>query len=115
MKTAELTGAQLDYWVAKAEGKHPSAGARGDWEPLGDSSTRLYDVHGSIWSPSANWEQGGPIIERERIAIQPGAPDTGNWMATNPTRMDWAIGPTPLISAMRAFVASKYGHEVPDA
>ena len=31
MKTNELTGAELDYWVAKAEGLDPQENERGDF------------------------------------------------------------------------------------
>ena len=96
MKVRALTGATLDYWVAKAEGIDPS----------------LPHMNG----PSTNWAQGGPIIERERIDIEHCADDSclaihsGNF-----DRGDFGFeGPTPLVAAMRAYVASKFGLEVPD-
>lgn len=71
------------------------------------------------WSPSTNWSQGGPIIERERIdIINNGSEwaagfDVEQWqvaMGVGLPRI--AYGPTPLIAAMRAYVASKFGEEV---
>jgi hypothetical protein len=86
MKVAELEGAQLDYWVAKAEGyehglrikpagqgpvsSYPAtcfAPAMPDSEQLQGISSGTSD----IYSPSTEWSQGGPIIERERIAMFP--------------------------------------------
>lgn len=60
------------------------------------------------WSPSTDWSQGGPIIERERIEVVPWAV-RGMWSAFINTGPDRKIldGPTPLVAAMRAFVASK--------
>lgn len=66
---------------------------------------------------SSDWAHGGPIIEREKISLKPN--DT-IWVAyakgklvdiTYPTE-----GNTPLIAAMRCFVASKLGEtaEVPE-
>ena len=48
---------------------------------------------------STNWGHGGPIIEREGIEICP----IGNGEF---------YGDTPLIAAMRCYVASKLGDEV---
>ena len=43
-------------------------------------------VNGEVYSPSTDWAQGGPIIEREKISLEflPGAGDTGAdvWVAT---------------------------------
>jgi hypothetical protein len=53
MKTAELTGALLDYWVARALGM------------THEQADFVVPAH----SYSTNWSHGGPIIERERIMI----------------------------------------------
>jgi hypothetical protein len=66
---------------------------------------------------SRDWAQGGPIIERERIEIC-GKADGVGWYAGagdapfTEEREFEALGPTPLIAAMRAYVASKLGDEV---
>ena len=70
---------------------------------------------------STDWAHGGPIIEREKISLEflPGAGDTGAdvWVATRIERpaVSEEQGPTPLIAAMRCYVASKLGEivEVP--
>ena len=95
MKTAELTGPALDWAVAKA------------WQPVYSDKHLL--EHAKDFHPSTDWTHGGPIIERERIELR-GDGDEG-WIADdnlNPSQ--W--GPTPLIAAMRCYVASKLGDEV---
>jgi hypothetical protein len=122
MKTAELTGALLDYWVAKAEGasvdqKWPRpvlCNFADYWErfPNMQSSTDDYE-------PSTNWDHGGPIIDRERIRLLPSLVD-GTWRASysrihTPVILEpECVADTALIAAMRAYVASKFGDEVPD-
>jgi hypothetical protein len=113
MKTSELTGAALDWAVAKCEGhnvfiKH--APLQVMYPPKGKRSFYIY-------TPSTNWAQGGPIIEREGIALEQGQ---GAWDAEleflpdddTHYRYGKAFGPTPLIAAMRCFVASKLGDEI---
>ena len=60
------------------------------------------------YTPSTNWAQAGPIIEREGIAIFLKCSD--EWAASD--GFDAAKGPTPLIAAMRCYVASKLGEIV---
>jgi hypothetical protein len=100
MKTAELTGAALDWAVAKCEGA-----INGDDLDIG------FILEGG-YSPSTDWAQGGPLIEREGMTI---ALDAFGWEArhydgeTEPWTM---TGDTPLIAAMRCYVASKLGDDV---
>lgn len=75
------------------------------------------DNHGS-YVPDELWEIGGPIIERECIGV---CPDGGGgykaWIPICDGMTDRVLhGPTPLIAAMRCYVASKLGDtvEVPD-
>lgn len=131
MKVSELEGALLDRWVAKAMGfAHTSAreaafALDGQADPCvfatSSGSLRLAKADSvTVWNPSTDWVCGGPIIEREGLVIAPRAHP--EFIAT----MTWAsqpysgksaqhIGSTPLIAAMRAFVASKFGEEVGDA
>ena len=123
MKVSELSGAMLDYWVAKAEGaEDDDLGWRITAQGM-QVKSRILDWRMSIYAPHRRWEQAGPIIEREKIAFYPfdGETDDENWHATTPLRPIrhagdapcWrGIGPTPLIAAMRAYVASKFGEEV---
>jgi len=95
IKTSELTGAALDWAVAKCEGLLHDDGTVSDY-----------------WQPSELWEQGGPIIEREGIAIGKNGPvgTTTAYEASISSAIYY--GPTPLIAAMRCYVASKLGDEV---
>lgn len=97
MKTAELTGAALDWAVMHA--LYPN-----NKLTFFQMRYRLGDFRYSV-----SWDQSGPIIERERIAIDY---DHDVWNAAK-YRLNWYVsGPTPLIAAMRCFVASKLGDEV---
>lgn len=99
MKTSDLTGPALDWAVAKCEG--------GTTNPLaftGENRSRI----------SESWATCGPIIEREGITLD-GNAIVGQWMAVIyvPDDESWEMrGPTPLIAAMRCFVASRLGDEV---
>jgi hypothetical protein len=66
-----------------------------------------------VYSPSTDWAQGGPIIEREGIHIKKHPSD---WIALPYDSVfseeAYQQGPTPLIAAMRCYVASKMGDEV---
>ena len=98
IKVSEATNIQLDWLVAKAL-------------PAPANTLELLDrdIYNGF-SPTTNWAQGGPIIEREDIS--PRSCGDGSWVA------DWyfgdvrRVGPTPLIAAMRCYVASKLGDEV---
>lgn len=89
IKANELQGAALDWAVAKSAG-----------------NTGNFTIDG--YSPSTEWAQGGPIIEREKITIE----WTGeNWMGYIWHDAEF-FGPTPMIAAMRCYVASMLGDEV---
>lgn len=61
---------------------------------------------------STDWAQGGPIIERWVSDLS----QRGEWYAqiqiNDVPEYAKASGPTPLIAAMRCYVASKLGDEV---
>ena len=113
MKTSKLTGVSLDWAVAKCRGVHIST----------VQSHGFLEVHyskengGDIYSPSTDWAQGGPIIEREGINLsvvwESGKP---SWEAIIDTPesgdTDFHYGKTALVAAMRCYVASKLGDEV---
>lgn len=110
MKTSELIGPALDWAVAKCNWDHTNAYLR-----KGEMQLRLpvSGIH-EDWSPSTDWSQGGPIIERECLTVINAVGD-GVWsaypLADDPVKHRKS-GPTPLIAAMRCFVASKLGDEV---
>ena len=99
IKTSELSGAQLDLMVAKCEGV---------------DKQDYYETHNEPYMPSVDWAQGGPIIEREginlnRVSDYRMKKELWEAMITASYMED---GPTPLIAAMRCYVASKLGDEV---
>jgi hypothetical protein len=113
IKTSEATGPALDWLVAKCEGKFKSFNFYLH-ESTGAFMLESGDVS-FLYSPSMQWKDGGPIIEREWLCVD--RLMNGAWVATKRTdtgdSMLFAqIGPTPLIAAMRCYVASKLGDEV---
>ena len=110
MKTNELIGAQLDWAVAKCA-KLTIIQIKGGFPYVPKYPT----IGGQRFSPSTDWSQGGPIIEREHINTCSGY----QWEASKDFDAiggdsDTAVeyGPTPLIAAMRCYVASQLGDEV---
>jgi hypothetical protein len=116
MKTSELTGAALDWAVAKCEG-YEIVRMRGNEITFLDRTEdgALSEKHINY---STDWSQGGPIIEREIISVSHDtAGQTIEWAAWTPAPIRdeaeaFGYGPTPLIAAMRCYVASKLGDEV---
>ena len=111
LKTSTLTGPALDWAVAKCENEEvlicgPSV--RSIWTNSLDPEELNY---------STDWSQAGPIIERDFIDLGGDEYLSGQDHAWEATVMRNATGyvkhgPTPLIAAMRCFVASKLGDEV---
>jgi hypothetical protein len=114
MKVSELEGVQLDYWVARAEGRTDVA-LDADVGPV-IANDSIADPSGEWYEPSSNWAQGGPLIERERIGVAPNG--AGSWSSFKVQKNDDAYicmtGPDALTAAMRTYVASKFGGEVAD-
>ena len=113
IKTRELSSVALDWAVAQCEDLFNKG-----FECHLDSDGKVRirpDGALFVFSPSSNWSQAGQIIEREKYAIVP--PDNevpvflaGRW--DNGLQSPVMFGPTPLIAAMRAYVASKIGDVV---
>lgn len=126
IKTSETTPIQINWLVAKCEG----------WEPgkYMMSTDIRKDVNGKVigimvpnnreyvwFKPSTDWGHGGPIIEREEIFLAKSI--LGGWTASiyyaapddeeyPRPRCTLHGGETPLIAAMRCYVASRLGDEV---
>jgi len=113
IKTSELTGAALDWAVAKCEG------ATDEWHTdkpfFWDGVPCVREAgHDVEYTPSTDWAQGGPLIEREGISVDRAGLA---WTADLSDSVGGYIehtesGPTPLIAAMRCYVASKLDDEV---
>ena len=99
IKTNQLTGDALDWAVAKCESEEVRF-IKGQLETLWTDNG---------YKPSTDWSQGGPIIEREKTAIKENG--YGHWFAKVGAGK-WMRGPTPLIAAMRCYVASRLGEEI---
>ena len=108
MKTSQLQDVALDWAVARCE----------ELEVYFENGLvclvgQPFDTYWRYWNPSADWAQGGTIIQREMAKIERFG--DALWEATIFTRtaQDFVQdGPTPLIAAMRCYVASKLGDEV---
>lgn len=134
IKTNELIDITLDWAVASIEGaqisivvvdgipeiwdnediydnfKGQDCYCNRDGKPRFIRDGKPVGLWGNPMKSYLNWSQGGPIIERERILIEP---HSGNqWCATYKCPDAIYDGHTPLIAAMRAYVASKLGDEI---
>ena len=107
VKTSDLTGAALDWAVAKCEGvleRIEIEQVNGAW------AVAVPDL-GCYFEPSTDWAQGGPIKEKYQIST---TYCNGHVEAT--VRGYYGQGSTELIAAMRCYVDSKLGDtvEIPD-
>jgi len=107
-ETKTLIGVELDYTVAICEN-------RKDFGEDNNHCCIEYDysyirTRFGIYEPSKQWEHGGPIISRERISIKPYSIMMAGWFAS--VGKGFYQGDTPLIAAMRCYVASKLGKKV---
>jgi Protein of unknown function (DUF2591) len=107
IKTNELTDRALDWAVERALGTSEFWFAPDEFKPQYESGESHY---------STDWSQGGPIIEREKITS---LCIDNDWCAVKgikyavtgrePDTLIRVFGPTPLVAAMRCYVASKLG------
>ena len=120
VSTSELAGAALDWAVAKCEGVRTVL-ARYEHTMTGVCVLDAELVEMGTDGPqelrySRDWARGGPIIEREGISTEfDKAGYKDSWVAYKlgvPYEDNPESGPTPLIAAMRCYVASKLGDEV---
>ena len=115
MRTAELTGTALDWAAARCEGNDQVA----QYTPhlrVYHQRTDSLSSYTVTFCPSTDWTRGGPLIERECIDIMFEGPEWYAYIryeaADGYNRTLQYDGPTPLIAAMRCYVASKLGDEV---
>ena len=114
VKTSEAKDQVLSYLVGRAEGIELSHGCYN--RLLVDGRMSAGQKMLAPYNPSTDWEQGGPIIEREWLDITPWPNESDEdlrWQCKQHDSIDCvAFGPTPLIAAMRCYVASQLGDEV---
>lgn len=115
IETKDLTGAALDWAVAQA-----SHGMRTQQIKAG-GPVHIVRMSGACdplpYSPSTDWSQAGPIIEREGISLVAPSNHWPDWRALYDHGLGGSAarevsGPTPLVAAMRCYVASKLGASV---
>lgn len=107
VKTAELSGAALDWAVAKAEGVSVFLSTSN----TGTLTCWLSEKPKQQYSPSTRWRQAGPLIENNRIGF--GLYPNAYFACTGLNDCGGeASGPTHLIAACRAIVAAKLGDTV---
>jgi hypothetical protein len=108
VNTNELIDLALDWAVSQCKSQSFT---------YGDSE---YEIDGRVFQRggcsierrySSDWAHAGPIIEREMIDVcaYRSAWRAARYVGTVPT---YGYGPTPLVAAMRCYVASKLGDTV---
>lgn len=128
VKVSELRDAELDYFVALAEGVPKD---QLEISSIMTSGQRLdcikKDEGGFGWEgymPSKRWEDGGPLLEKYELGCAFDRP--GVWLAVRATGPNydtslWAMlrsegqeteGSTALEAICRAVVKAKFGDEV---
>jgi len=103
IKIADLIGPALDWAAAQCD--HPE---QYDYER---GQVWLNAEAGEPFAPSTDWAQGGPIIKQERISAEWHA-GRNLWRSVPGVAGRVHYGPTPLVAAMRCYVASKLGESV---
>jgi hypothetical protein len=112
MKTSELDGIRLDWAVTTIEEPDALRFGVADWREQRWHKTTSSGEY--VHRYHQTWSQGGPIIERECIDLYCDHAGMA-WRARQmlgPKLNHMSNGPTPLIAAMRCFVASRLGDEV---
>jgi hypothetical protein len=129
LKTSKAKDQVLNYLVAKCEGKTKLYQIRrGDSRVIDTDHPEYFEQYKRQHDEySTDWALAGPIIEREKLGVwwathyvdDDGVEYGNHWYAEPGCTDDnadkpysVAFGPTPLIAAMRCYVASKLGDEV---
>ena len=116
VRVSNLIGAALDWAVAQVEGIETS------WR-YGRELVKVHDRGGiklvesirSIYSPSIDWSQGGPLVDKHYGGLHYEAhlADANFRYSSGPGRTGfWCYGPTALIAFCRGLVKAKLGDTV---
>lgn len=116
MRVDDLSGAELDLWVGRAEGHNVSLVSA-----CGMSYCRIdvpYEGY-TVYVPTHNWQLLGPIMVRQNYLLYPRAAEPGSkdviWLAEaqlNPHFHGMYIDARPELALCRLRVAERYGEEV---
>ncbi|MCX7283947.1 MAG: DUF2591 family protein [Novosphingobium sp.] len=118
MRTADLTGAILDWHTARAEGV-PAA----DMELRANGTLCVRNIRGTpgkivavqVLDYSTNWALSGPLVEKHMADVECHV-DPVRWVCSiggigfGPD----GVGDTPLIAICRAVVRAAFGDDVED-
>lgn len=113
VRVSNLLGAPLDWAVAQVDGIETS------WR-YGRELVKVHDRGGiklvesirSIYSPSIDWSQGGPLVDKHHGGLHYEAhmADANFRYSSGPGRTGfWCYGPTALIAFCRGLVKAKLG------
>jgi hypothetical protein len=112
IKVSEATTLQIDWLVTSIEAPDALRFGVKDWRD--QRRCAVDSMRCFLYRWGSNWSQGGPIIDREKIDlshIRHGDLSV-TWDASADSWENEESGDTPLIAAMRCFIASKLGDEV---
>lgn len=117
MKTADLTGALLDYWTARAEGV-PAA----DLELRAAGTLCVRNIRGTpgkiaavqVLDYSTNWALTGQLVEKHLVDLTNCVDPVRCVAAIFEDDIIYGEGDTPLIAIGRAVVRASFGDEVED-
>ena len=115
VNVSEATNVQIDWLVAKCEGFDALA-----YEIKRKAQNRSSWEAAPRWAPSTDWSQGGPIIGQmfaqglrlHTAEYVTGVHNKNLIVASLDNPNGFYYGPTPLIAAMRCYIASKFGNEI---
>ena len=123
VRVSEATNIQLNWMVAKAQGIEVIYHDDGITRCVMRKVAR--GQYAGRFNPTTDWSQGGPIIETKIDCLRKRSKaEEASLAHPNPNfkfkaeifaDIDGyfcAFGPTPLIAAMRCYVASRLGEEV---
>ncbi|UNM17300.1 DUF2591 domain-containing protein [Pseudomonas sp. ArH3a] len=114
VNTQDLSGAALDWAVAKVGGVEVSWRYGRELVEVHDGGgIKLIESIRSIYSPSTDWSQGGPLIESGELTVEPSAWDWKGacvlWRATVEGESVYFEHTNLLVAAMRSAVHAKLG------
>lgn len=116
VRVSNLAGAALDWAVATVEGVETSWRHGRELVKVHDrGGIKLIESIRSAYSPSADWSQGGPLIDKHLGSIHhnPHLEDSRCRYSAGPAGAGiWLYGPTALVAFCRTLVLTKLGDTV---
>lgn len=109
-KTCELSGAALDWAVAKADGEQIVEFEGKHSVIVGFRLNPIRTPGG--YTPSTDWSQGGPLIFEYRVNLHEVSDDCWEAWVTGREEYRYKGGDAPLVAICRAVIASQLGDTV---